>query len=311
MSILSDISRRKLLSTALAASAATMVPSALRAWEKIPAILNKVIPSTGETIPAIGMGTWITFNVGANQSARDERVKILNAFFQYGGAMIDSSPMYGSAEEVVGYCLGKLNDKSRLFSATKVWTPLSFYGKSQIKNAHKLWGVEKFDLLQVHNLLSWESHLETLLQMKSEKKLRYAGITTSHGLRHSEMEKIMKTQPIDFIQLTYNVLDREPESRLLPLAKEKKIAVIANRPYQRADLFSQFSNKPLPKWAADIKCKSWAQFFLKFVISHPDITCAIPATSQLAHMQENMDVGLGEMPDADIRKKMVQYIGSL
>ncbi len=311
MSIFSGISRRKFLSTALAAIAAGMVPTNLVAWEKIPPILSKVIPSTGEKIPAIGMGTWITFNVGKNQSARDERVRILDAFFKYGGAMIDSSPMYGSAEEVVGYCLGKLDYKAQLFSATKVWTPLSFYGKSQINSAHKLWGVEKFDLLQIHNLLSWESHLETLLQMKSEKKLRYVGITTSHGLRHGEMEKIMKTQPIDFIQLTYNVLDREPENRLLPLASEKKIAVIANRPYQRGDLFSQFSTKPLPNWATDIKCKSWAQFFLKFVISHPDVTCAIPATSQLAHMQENMDAGLGEMPDADIRRKMTEYIGSL
>lgn len=306
-----EISRRKFLTTSLAASSVALLPSNLHAVEKTPEILSKVIPSTGERIPSIGMGTWITFNIGNNQQARNLRVKILEAFFRYGGAMIDSSPMYGSAEEVVGYCLGKLQDTSQLFSATKVWTPLSFYGKSQISNAHKLWGVKRFDLLQVHNLLSWESHLETLLQMKEEKKLRYVGITTSHGLRHEEMEKIMTTKPIDFIQLTYNVLDREPEKRLLPLAREKKIAVIANRPYQRGDLFESYASKPLPKWVEEFHCKSWAQFFLKFAISHPDITCAIPATSQLAHMQENMDAGLGNQPDPGMRKKMIQYVESL
>ncbi len=307
---MSKITRREALSSIAAATLFATTSPSLANLLQTPMHTRK-IPKTGEIIPAIGMGTWITFNVGNDQLARDERSKVLDTFFSMGGKMVDSSPMYGSSEEVVGYCLKKTQKRKSLFSATKVWSPFTSYGKSQISNSHKLWGISKFDLLQVHNLLSWEEHLQTLLQMKADNRLRYVGVTTSHGLRHKKLEKIMKSQPIDFIQLTYNVLDREPEQRILPLAAERKIAVINNRPFQRGDLFEKFSSKPLPGWAHEIDCTAWSQFFLKYVISHPAVTCAIPATSKVGHMKENMAAAYGRLPDQQQREKMTDYIGSL
>ncbi|WDE08171.1 aldo/keto reductase [Thalassomonas viridans] len=273
-----------------------------------PGLLTKIIPSSKEKLPAIGMGSWITFNVGQDPVARQNCVRILAAFFQGGGALIDSSPMYGSSEEVIGHCLARLQRQARHFSATKIWTPFQGSGIRQVKDSQRLWGVEKIKLMQVHNLLSWEKHLETLEKLKAEGQIKYIGITTSHGRRHREMEKIMQARELDFIQLTYNIIDREAESRLLPLAREKGIAVIANRPFQRKALFHRVEGKALPASAKAIGCHNWAQYFLKFIISHPDISCAIPATSQLAHMQENMAALTGAMPDSQFRAEMLSDI---
>ena len=275
------------------------------------AILRKVIPSSGELIPAIGMGSWMTFNVGDDKQALQNCLQVLKAFFDGGGSVIDSSPMYGSSEQVIGFCLRQLDQGQKSFSATKVWTPFQASGKAQIRDSLRLWSVEKMDLFQIHNLVSWQKHLETLQQLKADKKLRYIGITTSHGRRHQEIEQIMKTQNIDFIQVTYNIVDRDVESRILPLAREKGIAVIANRPFQRKDLFHLVAGKPLPKWAKEIDCNNWAQYFLKFIISHPDISCAIPATSQVSHMKENMAALTGKMPDEKIRMKMLNALQQL
>lgn len=277
-------------------------------------LITKPIPSTGEQLPVIGMGTWITFNVGRNIDARNVRAEILKTFFDLGGKMVDSSPMYGSAEEVMGYALARLksqgiNTQDSLFSTTKVWTHSD--GEGQIADSFRLWGLAQFDLFQIHNLVNWEDHLERLLQLKQAGKIRYLGITTSHGRRHEDLEAIMKTQPLDFVQLTYNMRDRRTEQRLLPLAKEKGIAVIANRPLDGGQLFNQFANKPLPVWAGEIGCSNWAQFFLKFVVSHPAMTCAIPATSKVAHLKENMGAMRGELPDQAMRAKMLSYIQSL
>ena len=195
--------------------------------------------------------------------------------------------------------------------ATKVWTPLKWHGAKQIKASQELRGEDKFDLFQVHNLVNWEGHLDTLQAMKSEGRLRYVGITTSHGSRHEEMAKIMATQAIDFVQFTYNVEDRDPEARLLGLAADKGIAVIINRPFQRGSLLDRFQGKPLPPWAADIACTSWAQFSLKFIVSHPAVTCAIPATSRVDHMHENMNVGRGPLPDMKTRARMAAYVKDL
>ncbi|WDE10608.1 aldo/keto reductase [Thalassomonas haliotis] len=276
-----------------------------------PQRLTKVIPSTGEKLPAIGMGSWMTFNVGQDQGARQNCLRILRAFFNGGGALIDSSPMYGSSEQVIGYCLGQLNRQNKHFSATKVWTPFQSGGVKQIHDSHRLWGVTNIKLMQIHNLLSWEKHLETLEKLKRDGQINYIGITSSHGRRHKEMEKIMLTRDLDFIQLTYNIIDREAESRLLPLAREKGIAVIANRPFQRKALFQRVRGKPLPPSAKAIHCQNWAQYFLKFIISHPDISCAIPATSQVAHMQENMAALKGEMPDDKFRGQMLHDIQAI
>ncbi len=275
------------------------------------ALLRRAIPKTGERLPVIGMGSWITFNVGDDPALRAARLKVLQTFFDRGGGLIDSSPMYGSSEAVIGYCLRHIADKQGLFAATKVWTPLQWHGVRQMAESESLWGVKRFDLMQVHNLLDWEGHLETLRDWKAKGRIRYIGMTTSHGSRHAEMSQIMATQPIDFVQLTYNILDREAEVRLLPQAAERGLAVIANRPFQGGALFDRFAKHPLPAWAEEFDARNWAQFFLKFIVSHPAVTCAIPATSRVDHMQENMGACYGRLPDAETRARMIKYVESL
>ncbi|UHD16126.1 aldo/keto reductase [Thiocapsa bogorovii] len=273
--------------------------------------LAKPIPSTGEPLPVVGMGTWITFNVGDDPVARDARTDVLRTFFNSGGGMIDSSPMYGTAEAVVGSCLARLDRPKGLFSATKVWTSSTAEGLEQIAASERLWGLPRLDLLQVHNLVNWRDHLETLSAMKADGKVRYIGITTSHGRRHAELAQIMETQPIDFVQLTYNIADREAEARLLPLAAERGIAVIANRPFQGGSLIDRVERHPLPGWAREIDCTAWSQILLKFIVSHPAVTCAIPATSRVDHMEENMAGGRGGMPDAALRRRMAADVAAL
>ena len=274
-------------------------------------VLKKKIASSGEWIPVIGMGTWITFNVSESKALMDQRVEVLREFFAWGGGMIDSSPMYGSSEEVLGYALEKLGHPKNLFAATKVWTNSKIDGLRQISESKKLWKLKKFELFQVHNLLQWEKHLETLFDLKQKGDIKYVGVTTSHGRKHSELEKILQSQSIDFVQLTYNVEDRGVEQRLLPLAKEKNIAVIANRPFQGGYLIDRLQSKPLPKFAQDIDCASWPVFLLKFIVSHPSITCTIPATSKLLHMKENMSAGTGPLPSEKMRVKMLNYVRSI
>lgn len=271
----------------------------------------KPIPSSGEPVPVIGMGTWITFNVGQDPAALAVREAILRAFFAAGGGMIDSSPMYGSAEAVLGRLLPRLEPGPALFSATKVWTGSGAAGPVEIAESLRLWGLERFDLLQVHNLLAWREHLDTLKGMKADGQMGYLGVTSSHGRRHAELEQIMRDEPIDFVQLTYNIADREAEQRLLPLAQERGIAVIANRPFRRKALIHKAAGHPLPGWAAEIQCSRWAQALLKFIISHPAVTCAIPATSQVAHMRENMAAAAEPLPDSALRRRMAQDFARL
>jgi len=274
-------------------------------------LLTRAIPKTGEKLPVIGMGSWITFNVGKDKKLRAGRVEVLQKFFDRGGALIDSSPMYGSSEEVIGHCLERVTNRDKLFAATKVWTVSKWLGLRQMKASEDLWGRERFDLMQIHNLVDWETHRDTLIKWKDEGRLRHMGITTSHGRRHDDFAKIMASEPFDFVQFTYNMLDREAEKRLLPLAADKGLAVIINRPFQRGGLFDRFARHPLPDWAAEIDCVNWAQFFLKFVVSHPAVTCAIPATSQVAHMDQNMSAAYGRLPDEKMRARMIAHIESL
>lgn len=272
---------------------------------------KKAIPSSGERIPVIGMGTWITFNVGEVPALREQRTEIVEAFFARGGSLIDSSPMYGTSEAVVGHCLEQLSGRQDTFAATKIWTRLGSSGPEQMAESRALWGIEIFDLMQVHNLVNWQEHLQTLRAEKEQGRLRYIGVTTSHGRRHDELESIMRNEPIDFVQLTYNILDREAEVRLLPLAAERGIAVIANRPFRQKALIQRFEDQPLPAWAGEIDCENWPQFLLKFIVSHPDVTCAIPATTQVKHMHENMGALYGRLPDPRTRERMVRYVESL
>lgn len=275
------------------------------------AALRKTIPSSGEEIPAIGLGTWITFNVGDDPVLMDECAAVMAAFFEGGGRMIDSSPMYGSSQPTIGHGLKKLGYPDRLFSAEKVWISDPASGAEQIEASRAYWGVKRFDLIQVHNLVSWEDHLPMLFEMKAKQQLRYVGITTSEGRRHREIESVMASEPIDFVQVTYNILDREAEKRILPLAEEKGIAVIVNRPFRQGSLIRQLDDEPLPEWIAETGARSWAQFLLKFIVSHPAVTCAIPATTRVDHVRENLEAGGGVLPDAAMRRRMVDYVESL
>ncbi|MBK8908618.1 MAG: aldo/keto reductase [Rhodospirillales bacterium] len=304
------LSRRTFLASAAAAAAAGGLRPA-GAVATGPTALTRVIPVSGVRVPVIGMGSWITFNVGYDPRLRDDRIAVLQAFFDRGGGVIDSSPMYGTSEAVIGYCLKRIENTESLFAATKVWTVSQWLGVRQMEASQDLWGVPRFDLMQIHNLLDWEAHLETLVRWKAEGRIRHIGITTSHGRRHDEMLSIMATQPVDCVQFTYNILDREAEERLLPFAAERGLGVIINRPFRRGALFERFERHPLPPWAADFDCRNWAQFFLKFIVSHPAVTCAIPATSRVDHMLENMGAAYGRLPDAAARRRMVQYVESL
>lgn len=276
-----------------------------------PSLIARAIPSSGEAIPIIGLGSWITFNVGKDPVGRANAAAVIRHFFQAGGRLIDSSPMYGSAQEVIGACLEQLGKTSEVFAADKVWTWDGSQGREQIAASRRHWGIERFDLMQVHNLVAWQAHLETLFEMKAAGDIRYVGITTSHGRRHREFEQVMHSQPLDFIQLTYNIRDRRAEERLLPLARERGMAVIVNRPFGGGDLIDWAMRHPLPDWAVEIDCHNWAQFLLKFIVSHPAVTCAIPATTQVAHVRANMGAAQGLLPDAAMRKRMADYVEQL
>jgi diketogulonate reductase-like aldo/keto reductase len=302
---MTTVSRRRFL-TALAALGASPIAAA---QPRDPIL--RAIPVSGERIPVIGLGTWIVFNVGASASARAPLVPVMRTFFERGGGMIDSSPMYGASESVIGDLLGKVPGRAGLFSATKIWTFGKAAGVRQLEASLKLWGVARFDLVHVHNMLQWETHVETLREWKAAGRIRYIGITTSHGRRHDDMERALAKTPFDFVQFTYNLADRSVEQRLLPLAAERRIAVVANRPFDGGDLFAAVRDKPLPAWAREIDCDNWAQFFLKFVVSHPAVTCAIPATSQAAHMAQNMGALYGRLPDAAMRARMAGHFDSI
>ena len=302
--------RRRFLKQVTGISAAALTwPAWLSAKEVTP--LKKAIPKTGEQLPVIGMGTSRTFDVGNDQAMRAQLKDVLQLFFDNGGAVIDSSPMYGTAEQVTGDLLRTIKNKQALFAATKVWTWGKQEGITQMQRSSERMGVKVFDLMQIHNLRDWEVQLETLKEWKAEGKVRYIGITTSHGRSHDELEVVLENEPFDFVQFSYNVMNRTVEERLLPIAREHGIATLINRPFARGELFRLAKGKPLPTWASEADINSWGQFFLKFVVSHPDVTCVIPATSKPHHMQDNMAAGFGRLPDAKMRQRMIAYINSL
>jgi diketogulonate reductase-like aldo/keto reductase len=291
-----------------AALAASAVSAPLRAQAS--PVLMRAIPSSGEMIPAIGLGTWITFNVGNDPVLRDECAAVMGAFLESGGRMIDSSPMYGSSQRVIGHGLVKLGAPP-VFSADKVWISSGSDGPEQMEQSRRYWGVPRFDLMQVHNLLAWEAHLKTLRAMKDAGQVRYIGITTSEGRRHDLFEEIMRSEQLDFVQLTYNIVDREVEERLLPLARDRGMAVIVNRPFQQGDLTRALEGEALPAWASEVGATSWAQFILKYILAHPAVTVAIPATSRVDHVRENVAAATGPLPDETMRQRMAAYVAEL
>lgn len=302
------LNRRQFIQAGAGLAAALLLPGGTAAADRT---IRKPIPASGELLPVIGMGTSRTFETGGDAAALTRLQEVMQAFFDQGGGMIDSSPMYGSAQQVIGQLLPKISGQKNLFAATKVWIQGRDSGLRQMEASRRLWGIERFDLMQIHNLMDWETHLDSLLQMKAEGSIRYIGITTSHGRYHNRLESILQQHPFDFVQLTYNLGNREAESRLLPIALERGIAVIVNRPFQRGSLFRRVKGRPLPAWASEFDCNTWGQFFLKFAVSHPAVTCAIPATTKVKHMRDNMQAGQGRLPDAAQRTRMIDYLESL
>ena len=257
----------------------------------------------------IGLGTWETFDVSAAQktilSELKETMKVLS---DKAGKVVDSSPMYGFSEKNVGSISTELGINGQLFMATKVWTRGREQGVAQMNKSLELMGRKKIDLMQVHNLVDWQVHLKTLREWKEAGKIRYIGITHYQADAYAEMEKIMRQEKIDFIQVNYNLADREAENRILPLAQEKNLGVLINQPLGVGKLFARVKDKKVPTWAADFNCHSWAQFFLKFIVSNPAVTCAIPGTGNPRHMLDNMMAAYGKLPDAKMREKMIQEL---
>ena len=273
--------------------------------------IRKSIPKTGESLPVIGLGTWQTFDVGAGQSVRAPLKEVLEEFVRSGGKVIDSSPMYGKSESVTGELATELGVQKQLFVATKVWTSGRDAGIRQMEESFRRLRVQRMDLMQVHNLVDYRTHLSTLRRWKEQGKVRYLGVTHYTASAFDELARVLAAEDLDFVQLNYSLAEREAERRLLPLAAEKRLAVLVNRPLAAGGLFRRVSDKTLPPWSKEIGCASWAQFFLKFVISHPAVTCAIPATSKAQHLIDNMQAGLEPMPDAKARERMARYFSEL
>lgn len=267
-------------------------------------ILTRRIPSSGEALPIIGLGTWQTFDVGTSTTERAPLEEVLDAFISLGGTVLDSSPMYGKSEEVAGDLAAKLRMRDKLFVATKVWTRGKAEGIRQMEESMQKLKVKQIDLMQVHNLVDVSTHLPTLRDWKREKRIRYIGVTHYTASSYEDVARVLATQPLDFVQINYSVQEREAEQRILPLAKDRGVAVIVNRPLAGGDLLRRLSAKPLPEWATEIECTTWAQLLLKFVVSHPAITCAIPGTSKVKHLRDNMNAAYGKLPDEKLRAKI-------
>jgi diketogulonate reductase-like aldo/keto reductase len=271
-------------------------------------MLQRRIPTSkeGAALPVIGMGTWNTFDVGADAAERAPLIEVLEAFYAAGARVIDSSPMYGAAERVTGDLVAQLKRQTQTFFATKVWTSGREKGAAQIGESMRLMKTPRLDLLQIHNLLDWRTHAATLRALKSEEKIRYTGVTHYTASAHADLEAALRAEHFDFAQFNYSIATREAEQRLLPFCQEHGVAVLINRPFEEGGLFTHVRNRKLPAYAAEIGCRSWAQFFLKFIVSHPAVTCVIPATSRVTHMKDNLEAGFGPLPDAKMRERMAK-----
>lgn len=300
-------SRRTLLGLLAAGAAVSGAAGAPAA----PVMLARRIPSDGAPLPAVGLGTWQTFDVGAAPAERAPLREVLRRFVALGGRVVDSSPMYGEAESVVGDLTAELGLHASLFVATKVWTHGRQAGVAQMERSAQRLRAGRLDLLQVHNLVDWQTHLRTLRDWKAAGRVCYIGVTHYTASAYGELERVMRTEPLDFVQLNYSLAEREAENRLLPLASERGIAVLVNRPYAEGALFRRVKGLPLPPWAAELDCQSWGQFFLKWILAHPAVTCVIPATSKPEHLADNMGAGTGALPDPAARARMAAHFAAL
>jgi diketogulonate reductase-like aldo/keto reductase len=272
-------------------------------------LMTRTIPASGETIPVIGMGTWQTFDVGADDAERAPLELVLKTFVELGGTLVDSSPMYGRSEGVVGDLAARLGIQDALFVATKVWTSGKAAGIRQMESSMAKLRSPRIDLMQVHNLVDVAAHLDTLQEWKRGGRVRYIGVTHYTASSHDAVAEVLGTHAVDFVQINYSAMEREAERRILPMALDRGVAVLANRPFAEGKLFRRLQARPLPGWAEDIDCRSWAELLLKFVVSHPAVTCVIPATSNADHLRDNMRAGTGVMPDQRLRAKIAAEIG--
>ena len=309
MSLLDQcVNRRQLFAKLSQLSLLALSPLVVFAQKPPYPEIKKTIPGTQEKLPVIGMGTYQTLDLPITSPQIKKQQEVLQAFLNCGGSVIDTSPMYGESEKSIGYLLKNIAHTQKIFAATKVWTEGKEQGIRQMQRSFELIGVKTMDLMQIHNLRDWRTHIKTLREWKEAGKIRYIGITTSFIAQYESFANIIKSEPLDFIQINYNLQVREAEKRLLPLAQEKNLAVIANMPFEKGRLFAQVKGKPLPAWAKEIQCESWAQLFLKFIISHPAVTCTIPATSKPRHMLDNMNAGFGQLADEAMRNKIIDAV---
>lgn len=306
------LDRRQLFRLCAGAMGATALGSFtnLLAARELP-LIQRTIPSSGESLPVIGMGTSRTFDKKKTSNNLLKLTTLIRTLIQEQGTVIDSSPMYGEAEARVGDVLRSLSPRLELFTATKVWIEGEEQGIAQMQESARRMNVERFDLIAIHNLKDWKTHIKTLKKWKEEGKVRYIGITTSHGRDHEAFANVMRSEPLDFAQFSYNLEDRKAEQVLLPLAADRGIATMINRPFQQGSLFARARGEALPAFAKDIDCSSWAQLFLKFIVSHEAVTCVIPATTKAHHMTDNMAANFGRLPDATQRQELITLFESL
>jgi aryl-alcohol dehydrogenase-like predicted oxidoreductase len=302
-----DFSRRAWLKGAAGLLLGGTMPSSHAA----PALLERRIPKTGEALPAVGLGTWQVFDVAGNAAELGEARDALKLFAELGGRVVDSSPMYGSSESVTGQLAAELGLREKLFVATKVWTSGREAGIRQMQDSMKKLRVERLDLMQVHNLVDAHTHLATLREWKRSGKVRYVGVTHYHAGAHAELEQFMRPGDIDFVQVNYSLAEPEAGQRLLRAATDTRTAVIVNRPFAEGAMFGRVKGKALPEWAKEVGCASWAQFFLKWILAHPAVTCVIPGTRNPKHVADNLGAAAGALPGEAMRRRMSDYFDSL
>ena len=305
------MTRRKAAKIIGGTAAGLALPISARTASESTTMLSRTIPSSGEKLPVIGLGTWRAFDVDLTTDNRRQLEEVLSLFVKLGGRVIDSSPMYGRAEEVIGELTAALGIRDKIFLATKVWTHGKENGIKSIERSMALLRTKRVDLMQVHNLVDVQTHLATLREWKQQGRIQYLGITHHEAGAFPDVEKIMRSEKLDFLQINYSLMEREAEQRILPLAQERAIAVLINRPFGAGDLFGKVRSKPPPGWATEFDCRSWAQFFLKWIVAHPAVTCAIPATDKPVHLQDNVQGGVGRLPDENMRRRMIEFVSSL
>ncbi|MEQ8193444.1 MAG: aldo/keto reductase [Rhodospirillales bacterium] len=309
-----DLTRAEFLSLLGAAGATALLTgmtSNMPGANAAAPMLTRPIPKTGEALPVIGLGTWLVFDIGSTESEMAPRREVVKLMIDGGGSVIDSSPMYGNAEAVTGEIVQDLGARKKTFLASKVWTSGANSGIRQIEQTFRRMRTDKMDLMQIHNLVDWRTQIKTLRKMKDSGKIRYIGITHYTSSALDDLAAVIKKEPVDFVQMAYSIGVRDAEERLLPTAAEKGVAVLVNRPFEGGDLFGATRGKPLPAWAKEIDCASWGQFFLKYILAHPAVTCVIPGTGKPAHMRDNLAAGRGRLPDAAQKAKMAALIKDL